>query len=350
MEGDDLTFCRLCLDVLKDPRQLPCYHSFCLKCLQNCELNDSDELQCPTCASSFEVDSDNLQDLKVDRFVQRLVLETKSQSEDFCYERFCESHPSAKINFFCVDCEVSGCPICSTGKHDHHRCIDLNEMGSVIRDELKSMSRDLKANLSWMNVQFCKEKQLQEERQKHFSEVSKEIIERGEVIKKAMDKQIENLLKQIEVVKKRCTKENELFAKKSKNLMENTLSSFISYIDKLAVYGLPEELIESVRVIKSRTDHLRKSRICNVGSDRLEVNFIPSNLHVDTLSLVGHIEITKSKSSANLTKRGGSDGRSEDSASLTANGSFKEDAQNSSLPQMQSTTLTFIVVLLNFDK
>lgn len=341
MEGDDLTFCRLCLDVLKDPRQLPCFHSFCLKCLQNCELNDTDELQCPTCASSFEVDSDNLQDLKVDRFVQRLVLETKSQSEDFCYERFCESHPSAKINFFCVDCEVSGCPICSTGKHDHHRCIDLNEMGSVIRDELKSMSRDLKANLSWMNVQFCKEKQSEEDRQKHFSEVSEEVVERGEIIKKAVDKQIENLLKQIEAVKKRCTKENEQFAKKSTNLMENTLSSFISYIDKLAVYGLPEELIESVRVIKSRTDHLRRSRICNSSSDKLEVKFVPSNVHVDTLSLVGHVEIMKSKSSANLAERDRSNSRSEDPASVTANGGCRGDDRSSSTPPTQSTIPAF---------
>ncbi|CAF1623500.1 unnamed protein product [Didymodactylos carnosus] len=42
----DLVSCSICLDHYEDPRILPCSHTFCFKCIQQCALNNG-SFQCP---------------------------------------------------------------------------------------------------------------------------------------------------------------------------------------------------------------------------------------------------------------------------------------------------------------
>jgi len=48
--------CAICLDVLKDPKALPCLHSFCLSCLENTvESPESEIIKCPTCREEHKL-------------------------------------------------------------------------------------------------------------------------------------------------------------------------------------------------------------------------------------------------------------------------------------------------------
>ena len=49
--------CPICLEQIKNPKMLPCQHSFCLKnCLENL-MDDStkDQLTCPMCRVVYDV-------------------------------------------------------------------------------------------------------------------------------------------------------------------------------------------------------------------------------------------------------------------------------------------------------
>ena len=57
--------CTVCLEVLKDPRTLPCCHSFCKDCLEGVVKTCRDEaprdrpmreIPCPTCRATFPLD------------------------------------------------------------------------------------------------------------------------------------------------------------------------------------------------------------------------------------------------------------------------------------------------------
>ena len=60
----DMTECPVCLEQLKEPRSLPCLHSFCTECLQGL-LGTRQAIRCPCCNKETPVPN-GVQDLPVD--------------------------------------------------------------------------------------------------------------------------------------------------------------------------------------------------------------------------------------------------------------------------------------------
>ena len=62
---ESLLICPICLEILNDPRTLPCFHSFCVHCLERFVKKQRDEalyteieeFNCPTCRSIFPLKS-----------------------------------------------------------------------------------------------------------------------------------------------------------------------------------------------------------------------------------------------------------------------------------------------------
>ena len=52
------TKCSICCDQFKEPKMLPCQHTFCLKCLENvAKINDHNTVDCPLCRKVYKVPS-----------------------------------------------------------------------------------------------------------------------------------------------------------------------------------------------------------------------------------------------------------------------------------------------------
>ena len=109
--------CPLCLETVKNPKTLPCLHSFCLECLDKLANFARKQLQttikCPVCQTSFPIpDTDTFANLPssfhLNRLVDVLALEdgaVQAQKCDICGE----NNPATS---YCFDCLSFMCASC----------------------------------------------------------------------------------------------------------------------------------------------------------------------------------------------------------------------------------------------
>src|SRR5271163_664913 len=82
----DIIKCSICLETFKEPKLLPCIHTFCLHCLQTlCKDNDpGDDVPCPLCKKLFVVLAGGIEDLTNNFFMIQLLQVNWSETSTTC--------------------------------------------------------------------------------------------------------------------------------------------------------------------------------------------------------------------------------------------------------------------------
>jgi len=197
----DIIKCSICLELIKEPKLLPCIHTFCFQCLETlCENNDAGvDVPCPLCRKVFSVPLGGIQDLPTNFFMIQLLQLNQSEAIDMCKttscelcseldvetvataycvecvqhfcdrcslihrkqkvskshqivdakdipstkERiknvvsYCELHPDKPVELFCYDCKNVTCLMCYVKKHNKHECTDIKEAAEKFSEQLK---------------------------------------------------------------------------------------------------------------------------------------------------------------------------------------------------------------------
>jgi hypothetical protein len=105
--------CSVCYKVFTDPRNLPCGHTYCLKCLQDilkAAASQTTKLPCPTCRTEFPVGSQNLQDLPKNFTVADLISTLPADSQ--CANAG-DGDPHGPAQHVCLNCWDVLCDTCS---------------------------------------------------------------------------------------------------------------------------------------------------------------------------------------------------------------------------------------------
>ena len=109
--------CPLCLETIKNPKTLPCLHSFCLECLDELASFARRQLQttikCPVCQTSFPIpDTDTFANLPssfhLNRLVDALALEDGTVQTQKC--NTCDENNRATS--YCFVCQSFLCASC----------------------------------------------------------------------------------------------------------------------------------------------------------------------------------------------------------------------------------------------
>ena len=142
--------CPICLDNLKEPKGLLCFHSFCRVCLN--ELNTEEEgghkkLRCPTCRQLSPLPQGGIDELPT-AFHVNVLLElhqTLQQPRDDNIEEMymCTLHGKLK-EFYCLDCNILICSICVIRGHKGHECETITEAFELKKGNITSCLRQLK--------------------------------------------------------------------------------------------------------------------------------------------------------------------------------------------------------------
>ena len=128
----DLVICPICLDYYKDPRLLPCSHTFCFLCITQLSSHnkqdssdssddDSDSgadskhtFRCPL-KDGTTLEKARLTDLPVNRIAKTMVelfLTSYSKTEKHEYQSFCDSCSKNHIERWCLECSRQFCGTC----------------------------------------------------------------------------------------------------------------------------------------------------------------------------------------------------------------------------------------------
>ena len=132
--------CPLCIETVKNPKTLPCLHSFCLECLDKLAGFARRQLQttikCPVCQTSFQIpEGDTFNNLPtsfhLNRLVDVLVLKDASARAQKCGS--CDENNSATC--YCFVCQNFLCKDCF---HAHQRLKATRGHRNVLIDKLQT--------------------------------------------------------------------------------------------------------------------------------------------------------------------------------------------------------------------
>ena len=147
--------CSICLDTFKDPRVLPCVHSFCYGCLEGwiSKSRSSQTITCPLCRDASPIPSGGLKKMKENNFIADLVSrmhtmdlkstdgEVESSKENLPFSNvpyiYCQIHERNIIDRYCVDCDIAACGTCLLRDHRHHKLVDLEELAKISKQNLQ---------------------------------------------------------------------------------------------------------------------------------------------------------------------------------------------------------------------
>ncbi|CAH1227430.1 TRIM56 [Branchiostoma lanceolatum] len=151
ISGDFLE-CTICLEPFKDPKILPCLHTFCKGCLEKFVEKQGevkDKFPCPTCRTETVLPGGSVAGLKNNFFVLSLrdtvqahkSLVSKEDDKVLCDN--CEEHV---VNHGCVVCEEFMCEECARGHRRGKRTRDHEVIGvAELKEHLITKTSSVKS-------------------------------------------------------------------------------------------------------------------------------------------------------------------------------------------------------------
>ncbi|XP_035275426.1 nuclear factor 7, brain-like [Anguilla anguilla] len=118
-------YCSVCLGIFNNPVSLPCDHTFCRPCIQNCQ--DTPRPRCPECRARFAAGA-----FKPNRALRNMAERLKAE----LYRCTCPEHQE-KMKLFCQTDGQLICVVCRDGlTHRGHACVPVGEAAAVSKGEL----------------------------------------------------------------------------------------------------------------------------------------------------------------------------------------------------------------------
>ena len=152
----DMLECSICMEVFRDPRSLPCIHTFCLKCIAALVKDKLplDTATCPICRKEFTIPGKGVEDLPRNIFVTRVMSSGDLQQPADLSTKLCDmcgnegGGEEVETNWdktavaFCLDCQENMCKTCSALHRkmkvtSSHRTINYGQSSDKLPLELK---------------------------------------------------------------------------------------------------------------------------------------------------------------------------------------------------------------------
>jgi len=157
----NVTECGICIANLTDARILPCFHTFCVKCIEKWSQNKQagENVSCPMCREEFEIPEGGTAALPKNDFVEKLLnmkklSTTLSQGYVSCEVGLCSDDKESsgekttkKATIYCTDCHQAMCEQCCRCHQKFrffgvHKLVNMDELSREFSENLCDKHRD----------------------------------------------------------------------------------------------------------------------------------------------------------------------------------------------------------------
>ncbi|KAL8579592.1 hypothetical protein ACOMHN_025545 [Nucella lapillus] len=126
--------CSICQDNFKDPKLLPCSHTFCRDCLSGLLQHGKgwSTFRCPSCREEIRVPAGGVAAFKANYYLEAAAAKEKPA------QLLCKVHTSRarELERFCHQCKESICLQCQMEDHSQHCTEDIVEVSKVQKAKL----------------------------------------------------------------------------------------------------------------------------------------------------------------------------------------------------------------------
>jgi len=336
----EITTCPICLEDFKNPRMLPCVHSFCLRCLEG-HFKDDSSAACPVCRSQFQIPQTGLESLPRNVFVENLIDAGRTATEKsgevlcevcaidseacptqipsatmYCVDcnqklckscsqphkfwrggphqvmalgaelgaelvrqrgSYCEKHRNEWIKLYCFDCAVNVCLMCFAVEHSGHNCEEVRKVAENFVSAIDSAVQSISSRVDAFQASIL---QVDAETTKFLDGIKKEettVLLRGEAVKEIVDNQVRRLQEEFQTVKTSTAKEVEHRTEELKFAL-TSLESFKIYCLELKSKGSLCDITRSASALQARAEELLQTCVLPGDYSAPDVSFAEMNI------------------------------------------------------------------------
>ena len=349
----DITNCPICEQTLCNPKMLPCFHTFCLECIELfCECDEEgNNMPCPMCRREFRVPAGGLSRLNPNFFIERLIAvqavsmvkevvdcdvcltgkQCQVEASFFCLEcqenmcdscsdihksmkmtmshhlstnrdvsamealknevrrAICDKHSTEEIKFYCRDCKIPFCATCFIAKHNKHECCEIEEIVEEFKKGFKCHSVEVNELLINIKIQSDEVDKQLAEFTLFIDTTENDILERSGAIKQMVEKHTQALLKKLKSHETHVLK-NIQYTKEEFQKNMTKCENFVSYCQKAIEEADAVESIRMAEELRTRAEELKVMPIPELNK-LPDIQFHQSDLDVATNlgNIVGNI-------------------------------------------------------------
>lgn len=280
----DLLDCPVCLDQYKDPKILPCHHSFCRTCLEAVPVEQVPSgriMRCPTCREPCSLPDGGIPSLPPSFLLNNLLemrkpslsVEKKSSlySEDAIT---CPVH-NKPLDMYCNNCDTLICHHGVAKRHRGHVCDIAEEVYDKYMIAVHQSLTGIEDHLQKMAVVTDK-----------IETTKKDIHERCDHVKRMVNEAAQSMIRKIELEQKILLEQitqtskvkNDEIQRKEKKAMQvkrtltdacETVSQFLQEHSKLESMACRDKLLNHLAIVGKEED---LDHLMELG-EKLEINY-----------------------------------------------------------------------------
>ena len=258
--------CRVCYEVYKNPKYLPCYHSYCEGCLKKLVQFEgkSCNVTCPDCGQTSPIPTEGVQprvqrlpnNFFINRLLNEISLKRKIEGKEKMECGLCVREDTA-VAALCLNCGEFLCSYCCD---DHKYRKEYQNHNVVPLDELKSKQ---KAPTVKAKAVFCQEHVHEKQELQFYCETCKRLTCQYCIMKNHIEHDHDMVKEMASKHRERVDKIMESVEKMQKQLsiahekISNTRDKIEAEVDKISkeIERCYEELFQK---LKQQRDDLKK--------------------------------------------------------------------------------------------
>ena len=190
----------------------------------------------------------------------------------------CDIHRGKVLDFYCADCKKVVCVSCFVESHKAHYCKDVNTVEEEFSQMIKSSS-DKISTLAGELLVNKKKLESKEDFPTKIAAIEKEILQRSDELKKAVDENTKSLLSTLDEMKNKRLKEIQAIEDElDRQLM--IVESFKRYCDELISKGSASDVCRSKDELLRRADELEEDHEICITRQRVtyDLTFLATDL------------------------------------------------------------------------